>query len=343
MDMRFRPFFSIGLTTYDRREMLIESINSILGQSFQDFEIFVGNDYTLENISSESLNISDKRITFINNPQNIGELRNMNSLLEKSHGRYFTWLADDDIYFPDFLESAYEALKKHDFPSVVFTSYMTGKSFETRKTNNGPRDVRILSGKEFLNKYLSRTLKIIGCYGLFDAGYLRGIGGMEKLGTGFSPYSDNLLAIRSGLLDRVAVMNAPLLFFRTHPDSISYASPDLSAYQSAQHALIGKSLDVFRASELRDDFHDNLLLLLTWCLKDYYSVILRSGRIRTGEWLGYLLGMRKFVRLLDSKHKYGILKLATKLHPVAVLEPIRVIANKIWKTLISWFRSPTAR
>ena len=41
------PFFSIGVTTYNRRELLKCTLDSIIKQKFSDFEVIVGNDYTL--------------------------------------------------------------------------------------------------------------------------------------------------------------------------------------------------------------------------------------------------------------------------------------------------------
>ncbi|MFA4853438.1 MAG: glycosyltransferase, partial [Bacteroidales bacterium] len=76
-----KPLFSIGVPTYNRKDLLKQTLLSILEQSFADFEVIVGNDFPDETISAESLGIDDRRVRFINNKQNLGELENMNSLL----------------------------------------------------------------------------------------------------------------------------------------------------------------------------------------------------------------------------------------------------------------------
>jgi glycosyltransferase involved in cell wall biosynthesis len=81
-----RPFFSIGVTTYNRHELLRETLNSILAQSFTDFEVIVGNDYTQEVLTGEMLGITDPRIRFVNHPRNLREVGNMNALLEMAKG-----------------------------------------------------------------------------------------------------------------------------------------------------------------------------------------------------------------------------------------------------------------
>src|SRR3972149_4035428 len=117
------PFFSIGVTTYNRPELLKQTLASILVQTFSDFEVIVGNDNTQATLSAEPFGIKDPRVRFINHPQNLGELRNMNALLGMSRGRYFSWQFDDDGYAPNFLEAVYSSLVKFNFPPCIFTSY----------------------------------------------------------------------------------------------------------------------------------------------------------------------------------------------------------------------------
>lgn len=330
MNKNKQPFFSIGVTTYDRLDLLKEALSSIVSQTYPDFEVIVGNDNPHQVLSSENLNINDERISFVNRPTNLGELPNMNDLLARSRGRYFTWLADDDMYAPDFLESAYSALSELEFPFVLFTGYMAGSDYVHYERDGITSNIRVLTGRAFLNEYLSRSLKIIGCYGLFSTGYIRKIGGMEKLGNGFSPYSDNLLAIKSGLLEKIIVIDAPLIFFRTHVDSMSYTSPDLTAYESAQHELLFKSIHVFRDRLLRDDFNDNLFLLLKWCIEDFYPVMLRSGRIQIRKQLAYVIGMFKYIGKL-RKHRCKIFLIISgelfKIHKLFYVDVVRIICN----------------
>ena len=162
---------------------------SIINQTFGDFEVIVGNDYVQEQVSPEMMGIDDPRINFVNHPQNLGEIRNMNYLLNQSKGRYFTWLADDDLYALDFLETVYTALSKCDFPPCAFTSFQMGCTYQTMDIPTD-RTYNLFTGKEFLRKYLSRSLKTQGCYGIFDRQYINSIGGIQQLGDDFSPYSD---------------------------------------------------------------------------------------------------------------------------------------------------------
>ena len=256
--------------------MLKECLLSILSQTFTDFEVLVGNNYTQELLSSEVLGIEDPRVRFINHPQDLGQTGNMNSLLQMSRGQYFTWLADDDMYMLNFLASIHASLSEFQFPLVVFTSYVSGATCPVGIENIVSPGI-LLSGRQFLKKYLNRDLVLQGCYGVFNINYIREIGGIKRLGNGFGPYSDNLLAIRCGLLENVIYIDAPLLFFRTHVQSLSYSSIDVEAYRSAQEELFSISNRIFKNNSLGDDFYKNIFSLLRWCVNDMLTVIGRSG------------------------------------------------------------------
>jgi glycosyltransferase involved in cell wall biosynthesis len=299
-----RPFFSIGVTTYDRRDLLKETIFSLLSQTFTNFEVIVGNDNHQETLSGALLGINDKRVYYVNRPFNLGEVANMKDLLEKSRGQYFTWLADDDLYAPVFLETIHKALIRYDHLSVIFTSYEAGTDYGDKRMFISPAECRIWTGSEFLKAYLSKSIIAIGCYGVFRKEYLQQIGGIEKLGHGFSPYSDNWLVIKTGLLDQVGYINSPLLFFRTHEKSISFTSPDVDAYLSAQKDLLLKSYDLLLSESLRADFSDNMFSLLAWCIRDFGAVIRRSRSISMKQVREYIAFLNKYLTKLNLSKDY---------------------------------------
>lgn len=306
LDNSSKPFFSIGVATYNRPEMLKECLTSILNQTFGDFEVIIGNDYTQQKLSGEILGIDDPRFEFVNHHKNLGGTNNMNWLLEISRGKYFTWLSDDDMYVPTFFRAVHSALEKFDFPSCVFTSYMQGEVPPDR-LEGIEGETQVFDRRQFLQKYLSRQLKVIGCYGVFDRQYIRQLGGIEQLGNGFSPYGDNLIAIKvAGSQKKVVYIDAPLVFFRIHDQSNSCVSPDVDAYSSAQKDLLSKSLEVFASEGLSDDLHSNLFLLLKWCLSNYCTVMRRSGRLQLGKFIRYLLFLAGFLKML-RRHRYKMI------------------------------------
>jgi glycosyltransferase involved in cell wall biosynthesis len=276
---------------------------SIIKQTFVDFEVIVGNDYVQEMLSTEMMGIDDPRIHFFNHPQNLGEIKNMNYLLNHSKGRYFTWLADDDLYSFNFLETVHKILIERDFSPCTFTSFQMGSTYQATEM---PADLtyKFFTGKEFLQNYLSRSLETLGCCGIFDRQYINSIGGIQQLGDNFSPYSDQLLAIQAGLLEQVIYIDAPLILFRTHEGSISLISKNLSAYITAQVDLVHKCLPIFTNEKLMEDYDLNVFLLIKWCMEDIVGVAYRSGSMGGKKMTSHLLYLMKHIRRLKRSDLY---------------------------------------
>ena len=274
-----KPFFSIGVTTYNRPEMLKQTLMSISAQTFSDFEVIVGNDYIQEPLSAELFGIMDSRIRFINHPRNLGEAGNMNTLLNLSRGRYFTWQCDDDLYAPNFLDDVHSALVKYNSPLCVFTAYefIYGTSFpDAVRTPTGRG--QIYSGRQFLKMYWAGKLKAMGCTGVYDKEYLKQIGGVQCLTDTSTPlYSEHLLLVRAGLLEHVAHIDEPLVKYRIHEEAWGCTARDLSLYRQASHNLIRESVKVFSNSKLRGDFRQNIASILKFVVFEYF------GKARAGD------------------------------------------------------------
>lgn len=256
-----QPFFSIGITTYNRHDLLKEALDSVLSQSFADFEVIVGNDYQAEVLTGEMLGISDPRIRFVNHPHNLREVGNMNALLGAAKGRYFTWLFDDDLYEPEFLQTAHDALVKNDFPPALFPSYRVVKGYEVLLSGEIPRNkIQVFTGREYLYEYFAGRLKIISTCGLFDtAAIRRTVGGVEGLSSSaIGLYSEFLFLVRCALLGRIAYMDTPFVVFRAHPDSWGEANMELNAYLEAGEELVRQAADVLRSEALSVHLEHNL-------------------------------------------------------------------------------------
>lgn len=327
--MNGRPYFSIGVTTYDRRELLVKTVLSILGQGFHDFEVIVGNDNPNRPLTSQMLGIDDSRVRILNHSVNLGEIANMNELLAQSRGRYFTWLADDDLYMPDFLQAVRDAHDVFPPPSCVFTGYASGEKYESGRPSY--RDsIRRLAGREFLREYLDRKIQAIGCYGVFETRRLQHLGGMQQLGDGFSPYSDNLLVIKAATLGEVIYVGAPLIFFRTHSESVSFSSPDVGAYATAQEDLCARALEVFGAPGMRVDLRHNLYELLShWCLTFMFHVLKRTNVRPTEFFVRYARFLVRYSRELGLG-RFRLLLVAVRLSAEHLIFRGKIRLRRVW-------------
>lgn len=114
---------SILSSVYNEPESQIrESIESILNQSFRDFELIVINDNPLrDDVKGILDSYADSRIVFYQNPHNVGLAMSMNKAAELAHSNCFARMDADDIAEPLRLEKEIEYIKRgYD---VVFSGY----------------------------------------------------------------------------------------------------------------------------------------------------------------------------------------------------------------------------
>lgn len=265
------PVFSIGVTTYNRKELLKQTIISILNQTFTSFEVIVGNDYLEEPLTGNQLGINDPRIRFVNHTENFKEIGNMNELLRLANGKYFTWLADDDLYHPRFLTIIYEVLKTYNFPPAVFSSFdfIRGIDFPIFSTTDKLQK-QILNNRQFINMGLKLKPKIMATNGVFDINALRRIGGVENLcDSGVGLYAEYIFLVKSALLETIAYVDAPLVLYRMHPGSWSGSNIELKKYNEAGPELIRRSAEVLRHPSLSNGFNESLTEICTLHLATY--------------------------------------------------------------------------
>lgn len=274
-----RPFFTIAVPTYNRHDLLRETLLSILAQSFADFEVIVGNDYTGELLTGASLQICDPRLRFVNHPENLREVGNMNALLDQAKGRYFTWLFDDDLYHPDFLLRAHDNLVRTGYPPALFPSFrVLWEAEEFRPGSIGPCPESVLSGREFLSSYFSGRLKINSTSGLFSTCALREVvGPLEELcPSAIGLYAEFLLLVRCALFERIGHLDAPLVLMRAHTGSWSESNLELDKYLVAGQNLVRRSGELFRHPALAADFRKNLLGI---CRLHLYTYAYKAARL----------------------------------------------------------------
>ena len=120
------PIVSVIVTTFNRCEMLGETIASIINQSFQDFELIIVDNMSQDGTEQFIKNIKDARIRYFRNP-NFGIIAsNRNYGIAKSRGFYIAFCDDDDLWKKNKLELQLNYLNKN--PDVVMC-YSQAESF----------------------------------------------------------------------------------------------------------------------------------------------------------------------------------------------------------------------
>jgi glycosyltransferase involved in cell wall biosynthesis len=113
------PRLSIGVPVYNGQRHLRATLDSILAQTFTDFELIICDNASSDNTQSVCLEFAqrDPRVRYFRNDRNIGPAPNYNRCFHESRGELFKWSAADDVIAPQFIARCIERLDAD--PSLV--------------------------------------------------------------------------------------------------------------------------------------------------------------------------------------------------------------------------------
>jgi glycosyltransferase involved in cell wall biosynthesis len=114
---------SICIPTFNRVKLLPFAIESVLQQSYKDFEIIICDDGSRDGTPKLISQYQDSRIRYIRHSKNIGKSNNMRSGFEAASGEYFIKFDDDDRLTPDFLTRTAGILDKDSSIDFVGTNH----------------------------------------------------------------------------------------------------------------------------------------------------------------------------------------------------------------------------
>lgn len=113
MTYKYSPKVTVLMSVYNGERYLNEAIDSILAQTFTDFEFLIIDDASTDNSLKIISGYTDDRIKVIQNNENLGLTKSLNKGLALAEGEYIARIDADDISYPERLEVQYNYLKKH--------------------------------------------------------------------------------------------------------------------------------------------------------------------------------------------------------------------------------------
>ena len=130
---------SIIMPTYNCARFIRESIDSVLAQTYTNWELIIVDDSSTDNTAEMIANFNDPRIHYLRNEQNEGAALTRNKALRAVKGRYIAFLDSDDLWHPDklerqiaFMEQNGYAFTYHEYTEIDESSnpigiYVSGK------------------------------------------------------------------------------------------------------------------------------------------------------------------------------------------------------------------------
>ena len=110
---------SIGVPVYNGAAFLEETLDSLLAQTFEDFEIIISDNASTDSTGEIARRFvaRDARVRYHRHPENLGLAANYNGLVQMASGEFFKWATADDVCRPAFVEQCVAALR--EVPAAV--------------------------------------------------------------------------------------------------------------------------------------------------------------------------------------------------------------------------------
>ena len=163
------PKVSIILPTYNGEKYIKESIESVLNQTFIDFELIIVDDCSTDSTPQiiEDFWKKDTRIKVINNKENKKLPESLNIGFREAKGEYLTWTSDDNFYLPEAISTMVNVLdeKKGVYMVCADMDLINDKGENIGKANKHSNDTIYIAdnvGACFL--YRAEVLKEVGEY-----------------------------------------------------------------------------------------------------------------------------------------------------------------------------------
>jgi len=204
---------SIIVPTFNREKMLKETIDSLINQTFEDFEIVIVDNCSADNTESVVKSYKNKKVRYFKN-QNNGILAiNMNYGMKKAKGEYIAFCDDDDLWMPDKLEKQLVEFEKDEKIGLVCTN---GMNFN-ETGDYGLVHKNFLNDNEFKFESLILRNPIINSSILIKKSVIDDVGMMDEEPEifGSEEYS---LWIRTSKKYKIKYIDSPLIKYRTHPE-----------------------------------------------------------------------------------------------------------------------------
>lgn len=215
-----QPRVSIGMPVYNGEVYLKDALDSILMQTFSDFELIISDNGSTDQTAEicQAYAAKDQRIRYYRSEQNLGAGWNFNRVVELATGEFFRWACHDDICAPKLLEECVQILDAH--PEVVLsypqTLIINEHGQEVQKYFDG-FDLRLAEPYKRFSQYLNLVRSGHGCHPIF--GLIR-LDTLQKTARmGIYPSSDLVLLGELTLYGEFFEIPQYLFLKRDHPNT----------------------------------------------------------------------------------------------------------------------------
>jgi glycosyltransferase involved in cell wall biosynthesis len=152
------PLLTIGMVTYNQEELVSKAIESVLNQSYTNFELLINDDCSTDNTWNVIQQYDDPRIHAIRNETNVYQYLNRNKVIDRAKGKYLIFIDGDDLMYSFGVEYGIKILELNTDAAAVYTHFFRNNIIFPVKLT--PREFVICQyfGNDFLGTALTAAV-----------------------------------------------------------------------------------------------------------------------------------------------------------------------------------------
>lgn len=218
------PRVTVAICAYNRTDLLRESIESVLNQSYHDLRLLVIDDCSTADVEPLVRSYEDERIVYSRNEKNLGLVGNWNRAFELCDTEYLNVFHDDDRMFPWMVDYLVSALDRNPSAGLALSSEFCIMDLSPRPVEPITRPDTIYGKNQFIEEYLRRGRNFMVCpsamfrMSYVDAEEMRFCSDVGLCADLFFWVEANARGVD------ICSVNQPLLEYRRHPGSCTNLS-----------------------------------------------------------------------------------------------------------------------
>jgi glycosyltransferase involved in cell wall biosynthesis len=213
---------TVGIPTFNRANLLREAVESVLAQTFADVRVLVSDNASTDDTADVVASIRDERVDYVRADRNLGVIPNFNRLIDLSDSEYFVLLPDDDILYPEHLESTVDVLESFENVGIVHTAFdlIDADSRVIRGISplGSRRRLTIERGERYLERSMTSNWPVCFSSVLYRR---RALLDADRFRADEEPFADLPLWMRIAVDWDFAYVARPLVGFRMHPGTVT--------------------------------------------------------------------------------------------------------------------------
>lgn len=245
--MSMKPTVSLVMKVYNGEKYLREAIESILNQTFTDFEFLIIDDGSTDHSEQIIKSYDDERIRFFQNETNMGLIKTQNKIIAQAKGKYIAVMDCDDISYPTRFEKQVHYLENH--PNVMMCGTYRNDIIDGREVSF-----------QQIREYETESIRFSLFFGNFFFTHSSIMFRSEEYRKAGLSYGPSAIAEDYGVIIEmakrypVAVIPERLVAYRIYAQSVSKVKQ-----KEITEAAIQIKSDFLRTQPIRDDSKELLL------------------------------------------------------------------------------------